>query len=203
MVGIGAELTPPSYDRSGGLWVAGTSAAGPRVWVVDTGEPLARAVARPVEATWLDERLQVVHFEVSPDDTRALVHLRDRVTGRERLGLSGIVRDGDGVPSSLTAPLHLAPTITSVESVQWVSADRLVVLGQRQQDAVVTPLLVPLGGWVDAMPVVDQAIEVRAAPGQEGEDTLLVLNEQGRVYTPEGTTWQTYRNGDDLVVPGF
>lgn len=203
MPGIGSELTPPSYDRSGGLWVAGRSVSGPKVWVVDTNQPLSRAVARPVDTPWLDERTQIVHFQVSPDDTRAVAHLRDRVTNSERLALTGIVRDRNGVPSALTLPEDVAPTIETVTSVQWISADRMVVLGQRREDSGVVPLLVPLGGWVDAMPAVDSATAVRAAAGPEGEDTLLVLTEQGRIYTPEGSTWQTYRNGDDLVVPGF
>lgn len=203
MPGIGNELTPPSYDRTGGLWLAGTSASGPKVWVVDTEVPMSRAVARPVETPWLDERTQVVHFQVSPDDTRAVLHLRDRVTGEERLALTGIVRDRDGTPSALTEPEDVAPTIQTLTSVQWVSADRMVVLGQRREDNGNVPLLVPLGGWVDAMPAVESAVGVRAAADAEGEDTLLVLTEQGRIYTPEGTTWQTYRNGDDLIVPGF
>jgi Lipoprotein LpqB beta-propeller domain/Sporulation and spore germination len=203
MAGIGSELTAPSYDRNGGLWVAGTTASGSRVWVVDTTVPMSRALARPVETAWLDERLEVLEFQVSPDDTRAVVHLRDRVTGRERLALTGIVRDRNGVPSALTPPQDVAPTILTAVSVQWISAERMVVLGQRQEDTNIIPLVVPLGGWVDAMPGVDQAVAVRAAADAEGEDTLLVLTEQGRIYTPEGTTWQTYRNGDDLVVPGF
>ena len=104
MPGIGSELTPPSYDRSGGLWVAGRSVSGPKVWVGDTNQPLSRAVARPVDTPWLDERTQIVHFQVSPDDTRAVVHLRDRVTNTERLAMTGIVRDRNGVPSALTLP---------------------------------------------------------------------------------------------------
>src|SRR5690606_991966 len=128
--------------------------SGPKVWVVDTNQPLSRAVARPVDTPWLDERTQIVHFQVSPDDTRAVVHLRDRVTNTERLALTGIVRDRNGVPSALTLPEDVAPTIETVTSVQWISADRMVVLGQRREDSGVVPLLGPLGGRYGTMVAV-------------------------------------------------
>ncbi|GAA1151618.1 LpqB family beta-propeller domain-containing protein [Ornithinicoccus hortensis] len=205
---IGTELTGPSFDGAGHFWIAGASGERPRVWVVDLSVSLNQAVARPVEAEWLTERWQVLDFEVAPGGQQALIHLRDRVSGREELGLTGIVRTGDGDPDdagdpvSLTEPEPLAPTLQTVTSVGWLNPLTLVALGQRREDTVVTPFLVPVGGFLEPFAPIpgDTPTAIRGVPGDE--EVVLVLTEQGRIYLPEASTWETYRPGDDLVIPG-
>lgn len=208
---IGTELTAPSFDGAGYLWIAGTSGERPRVWVVDLSGPLGQ-VARPVEAEWLQERWQIVDFEVAPGGQRALVHLRDRVSGQEQLGLSGIVRstrgreegaeDDEGVPVSLTEPTPVASTLQTVTSIKWLSPLTLVALGQRTDDSVVTPYLVPLGGFLEPYAQLpgDTPTAIRGVAGDEG--VVLALTEQGGIYIPEASTWESYSNGDDLIIPG-
>jgi hypothetical protein len=200
MGGIGTELTGPSYDGSGHLWVAGRSSTGPRVWALDLSDAPRRAVARPVEADWLGAGTEVLAFEVAPDGARALIHTRDAESGQEQLALTGIVRNDDGEPVSLTAPWQIAGTLTSVTSIEWVSPLALVALAQRDGDRVPTPYVVPLGGWVEAYQPVSQATDITGVAGPE--QALIVLTEQGRIYTQEGSDWSTGRNGDDVIIPG-
>lgn len=202
MSGIGERLTNPSYDHSGRLWVAGRSARGPRVWVVGTRDPLQRAVARPVEAPWLEEGAEVVQLQVGPGDHRALMVLADEETGRHTLAVAGIVRDGDGDPESLTEPRPVAPTLTSVRSIDWASPTTVVVLGRRAEDSADVPFEVPLGGWLRPMSTVEAAHHVRGVPS--GEDFAVILvSDLGRIYTQEGATgWYSAVNGDDVIIPG-
>ncbi|WP_153397434.1 LpqB family beta-propeller domain-containing protein [Ornithinicoccus halotolerans] len=201
MSGIGQQLTEPSYDQSGQLWVAGRAARGPRVWTMDTSVPLQRAVARPVTAEWLQRGTQILQLQVGPDDHRALVVTAEE-DGRHVLGMSGIVRDREGNPEALTEPRPVAPTLTQVTSVDWASPTTAVVLGRRADDASDVPFEVPLGGWLRPMSPVEEAHHVRGIPS--GEDWAVVLiSDLGRIYTQEGATgWYSAVNGDDVIVPG-
>lgn len=196
---IGTALTPPAYDRTGALWVAGRSAAGPRVWVLSGREPLG-AVARRVQTPWLDEGTTVQDLRVAPDSQRAVVLLRDDETDEQQIGVVGIVRDGDRSPVALTAPRVIAPTIESVETVAWASSTSLAVLGAEAQVEIATPYQVPLNGWVVALPAEDSSQHLRAVPDDEGFELVLVTSE-GEIFTRSGGGWYSYRNGDDLVVP--
>lgn len=201
MEGIGTGLSAPSFDRSGGLWVAGRSATGPRVWVIARSESLGRAIARPLEAPWLDEDQRVTEFRVAADDQRALIVLQDMDSDEAEIGLTGIVRDKDGRATSLTEPYWLASTLTHVSSATWSSQTELFVLGRQAADTADRPFLVHIGGWLEPLRAVSEATSVRAVPSDE-DNALIVLSEQGRVYTQDRTDWGIARNGDDVIIPG-
>ncbi len=196
---IGTALTPPAYDRTGTLWVAGRSATGPRVWVLSSKEPLG-AVARRVRTPWLEEGTTVQDLRVAPDSQRAMVLLRDDNTDEQQIGIVGIVRDGDRSPVALTVPRVVAPTIESIDTVAWASSTSLAVLGREAQEEIATPYQVPLNGWIVPLPVEDASQHLRAIPDGEGFELVLVTG-AGEIFTRSGGGWYSYRNGDDLVVP--
>ncbi|QDO89232.1 hypothetical protein FNH13_13585 [Ornithinimicrobium ciconiae] len=201
MEGIGLELTTPSFDRSGALWVAGRSTTSPRVWVISRTEPLSQAVARPLDAPWLGQDQRITSFRLAADDRRALIVLEHMDTDEVQVGITGIVRDQDGRATSLTEPYWVAPTLTSVTSAVWSSQTQLFVLGQQQSDRADRPFLVHIGGWLEPLRSVAQATGARAVPG-EALPPLTVLTEPGRIYTQERNDWGIGRNGDDLIIPG-
>lgn len=202
MEGIGTELTTPSFDRSGGLWVAGLATAGPRVWVIARNEPLSRAVARPLEAPWLEENVRVTAFRVAADDQRALIVLTDSETEEVQVGITGIVRDQDGRATALTEPYQVAPTLTSVTSAVWSSQAELFVLGRQAQDNSDRPFRVAIGGWLTPLRLVPDATSVRAVPSNEPPTLMVLSGAQGRIYTQDRNDWGIGRNGDDLIIPG-
>ena len=199
--GIGSGLTAPSFDRSGGLWVAGRATTGPRVWVIARSEPLSRAVARPLEAPWLDEEDQVIAFTVAADDQRAVIVVQDMETDAVRTGITGIVRDNDGRATDLTEPYWIAPTLESITSVVWASQTELFVLGRQASDAADRPFIVHIGGWLEPLRTVTQATSVRAVPSGDSS-ARIVLSERGQIYTQDRTDWGIARNGTDLIIPG-
>lgn len=203
MAGIGTGLTAPSFDRVDGLWVAGRATHGPLVWWIDRSVEPSQAVARSVSAEWLEPEWEIGAFRVAPDDTRAVIHVRDPLTGVERLGITAIVRDDDQRPVSLTEPMWVADTMTSVRSVTWEDPDNLLLLGQREQDSSDVPYHYPIGGWLEPMGSVDLARGARSGTDSTGEAFRIVLNQQGNIFTPEGQGWASYRNGDDVAIPGY
>ncbi len=194
---IGEDLSPPTFDRDGSLWVAGLSATGPQVWAIDSalGED---ALARPMDADWLEAGAQIDAFTVAPDGQRAAIVIRS--DDAQTLSLTGIVRDQEGDPTGLTPPKTITTTLTSLHTVSWASQESLVVLGQDADDEVDSPYQVPLGSWLQPLATEPGAVDFLGVPASDGFDLFLVTDE-GRVYTPEGAGWYSYRNGDDLIVP--
>lgn len=202
MEGIGTGLTTPSFDRSGGLWVAGRSTTGPRVWVIARSENLSQAVARPLDASWLQPDQQVTVFRPAADDRRALIVLQDMDTDEVQVGITGIIRDQDGRATELTEPYWVAPTLTSVTSAVWSSQTELFVLGQQAGDTSDRPFIVHLGGWLEPLRLVSQATSVRAAPSADGAARMVLSDRSGRIYTQDRNDWGIGRNGDDVIIPG-
>ncbi|WP_289018021.1 LpqB family beta-propeller domain-containing protein [uncultured Ornithinimicrobium sp.] len=201
--GIGDELTDPSFDPHGDVWVAGTSrgAQDPRVWVLETGD--VSSLARPVEVPWLADGERVETLRVSPDGTRALLVVRaERGSARDRVLVAGIVRDSQGRATALAEPWHAAPTLVEVASARWASTTDLVVAARRTQDQRVAAFTVPLGGWLDSLPDQAGLVDVQAVP--TGQSFVPVARtEDGRLHTRDGpSVWFGARNGDELIVPG-
>lgn len=196
---IGVGLTDPVFDRLGSLWLAGRSATGSRVWALDAGGSLD-TVARRIEVEWLGEDLVIEKLRVAPDGQRVVLEIWDPTSGTHELALSGVVRDSDGRPRALKEPRSVAGVLDTVSSLAWTSTTSLVVLGQRAEDDGPTPFQVPLGSWVTSVRAEPGAVQLRAAPQQEGYEMFLVTV-AGEIFTLEGAGWFSYRNGDDLVIP--
>ena len=200
--GIGDELTPPSFDPHGLLWVAGAARGGraPRVWYVDADD--VNAVARPLDVPDLGEHERIRSFRVSQEGTRALMVVTDADGAGGRLLLAGIARDADGDPTGMDTPMEIAPTLAGVVSARWATTTELIVTARRDGEDILVGHRVPLGGWVRPLGVQEGLTEVLAVP--DGDTyTPIARTEDGRFHTTEGTTgWYDARNGDELVIPG-
>jgi hypothetical protein len=157
-------------------------------------------VARRIEVEWLGEDLVIEKLRVAPDGQRVVLEIWDPTSGTHELALSGVVRDSDGRPRALKEPRSVAGVLDTVSSLAWTSTTSLVVLGQRAEDDGPTPFQVPLGSWVTSVRAEPGAVQLRAAPQQEGYEMFLVTV-AGEIFTLEGAGWFSYRNGDDLVIP--
>lgn len=196
---IGSDLSPPAFDRTGALWLGGRSVTGPRVWVLE-GPDALDAVARRVSTPWLEEGTVVQDLRVAPYSNRAVLLLQEESSGRQQLGVAGIVRDRDGMALALNEPRLVAQTIETFRTVAWASSTSLAVLGTGPQEELATPHQVPLNGWTTALPAEPSSELLRAVPAGEGSELFLVTG-QGRIFNRSGGGWYSYRNGDDLIVP--
>ncbi|WP_298885744.1 LpqB family beta-propeller domain-containing protein [uncultured Serinicoccus sp.] len=206
--GIGDDLGAPAVDPQGAFWVGGVhrSSQTPRVWVVDAAQ--LDAVARPVEADWLEDEDRVEAVSISPDGSRAALVVGPAATEEteeapvHRLLVSGIVRDNAGRPRGLTTPLPVATHLRDVSAAHWSAAGELVLVGQRQEDLEPQAFRLELGGWLEPLGELPGLVDAVPVPRVTGVE-VIARTQDGGVYVPEGQQgWQPVRNGDQVVVPG-
>jgi hypothetical protein len=198
VLNLGSMLTRPSYDRQDVLWVGGRDGATAKVWAINTAaDPTDTTRSRPavVAAPWLAGR-NVVSIRIAPDGQRAALISTDRSGRNPRVDVSGVVRQPNGLPVSLTAPLSLAPSLTLALDLVWVDDATLAVLGRKTD--VVRPWLVPLGGQISAGPDISGAQSITTVNAERG---LVVTTSGGEVFIRAGNRWQSVGAGSDFLVP--
>jgi hypothetical protein len=192
-------LTHPTYDREDVLWVAGRSNGSTKVWAVNAAADPAdagKSTPQTVSADWLSGRT-VVSLRLSPDGQRIAVVTTDRDGSGPRVDVAGVVRQPNGLPASLSAPLRLAPTLTLARDLVWVDDATLAVLGRLASSQVIRPWLVPLGGPIAAGPEIAGARTITTVNGERG---LVVTTDDHEVLIRAGSRWQRVGEGTDLLV---
>jgi hypothetical protein len=196
----GTRLTRPTYDREDVLWVAGRKDGATRLWAINAAaDPADAAKSQPqaVVAPWLADR-SVVGLRLSPDGQRIALTTTDRNGNDPRVDVAGVVRQPNGLPASLAAPLRLAPTLTMARDVVWVDDSTVAVLGRLTSSQVIRPWLVPLGGPIAAGPEIAGAQTITTVNGERG---LVVTTDKHQVLIRAGSRWQQVGEGTDLLVP--
>jgi hypothetical protein len=198
LINLGSMLTRPSYDRQDVLWVGGRDGNVAKVWAINTAaDPADTARSRPavVSAPWLAGRA-MVGIRISPDGQRAAVISTDRSGRSPRVDVAGVVRQPNGLPVSLAAPLSLAPSLTLGVDLVWVDDATIAVLGRKTD--VMRPWLVPLGGQIAAGPDIAGAQSITTLNGERG---LMVTTDRAEVLLRAGNRWQSVGAGTDFIVP--
>ncbi len=194
--GIGAELlsapslTAPSVDRLGWTWSA---AAGPDGSVLTVVR--ADGARQVVRADWLAGRT-VQEVRVARDGTRVAI----LSTGASGFGLdvTGVVRDQEGAPLQLGAPVAAGAVLTEASHVVWVDEATLGVLGKSATATATTVYLVPLAGQTRALPALEGVV---ALAGGKGERVLYVATGDGDLYVRSGPGWALLAEG--VRAPSF
>ncbi|HST86482.1 MAG TPA: LpqB family beta-propeller domain-containing protein [Kineosporiaceae bacterium] len=193
-----ANLTAPSFDPQGWVWTAPGTNTG---WVYAAAADSGRI---KVKAPWL-KGADVVSMRVSRDGTRAVIAAR--VRGAAHLFVTGVVRDVEGRPQSLTwPPTGLFPSLQTVRDVAWLDEDHLVVLGRCTgdtpkctKDAAEGPWIVQLGGIID--PVGNPVSGAESITAGNGEISVLAGTDKG-VQARFGALWDTVAAGRWPAYPG-
>ncbi|TQN30449.1 sporulation and spore germination protein [Haloactinospora alba] len=209
----GGEYDALSWDGYGNLWVAEHAPAdtgdedgdggddeegsggktGTRLWLLREGTE-ATEVATPD----LGDR-RITQFRVSRDGVRLAAVTREK-DGPGRLEVARVVYGEQGV--SVAAPLPMARELSEVTDLAWHDADRMAVLGKKE-DGAVQGLLVSLDGSTGATsagaPSGTNMTSVAAAPSRP----LLAGTEDSEIrMTHDRVGWQRVTDGDDPVYPG-
>lgn len=205
------ELTGPSYDTSGYLWVGGLAPADQGgIWVAHGDLTEAAKKPQRISAPWLDAR-RVTAVSVSPDDARLLVVSTDKKGGDARLDVTGVVRAPSGEPTGLAAPWRQAEPLTLMRDVVWLDGDSYAVLGRIGQDDPVRPWIGTVGGGLDGirrhgqsdpsgsrLAAVPGAVSITTVGGARG---IMVVTDTGQVLARAGRTWPVVAQGTDVLVP--
>ncbi|MFP3464474.1 LpqB family beta-propeller domain-containing protein [Leifsonia sp. SIMBA_070] len=171
-------LIGPSLDTDGWVWsVPGASPDAVQVAAANGGD------AHAVAVTW-PNATAILALAVSRDGTRVAALLRT-ATGYSLMG-AGIVRGGNGSPTSLTEPIELAVPASGAESISWTSDLTIAVLStttgqatsiaQQSVGGEQTTTSGPAGG--------------RTIVGAAGLAPYVVLSDDGTLLAPTGTGWQ-------------
>lgn len=200
-----AEMTRPSYDYGGVLWVGGSGLgreSGHRLWAINaTVDPEDEVESAPkhVPAPWLGSRL-VRAAVVSPEGSRIAVISEEKPGTGSTLDISGVVRRTNGLPTK-TSPraLRIAADLVEMLDTVWVDQSTLVVIGRRDKQTQMQPYLVGVGGTVEPMTARSGAVRVTTT----GDDQDVVLTSKGgRVFQRAGGRWQELHALDGVVTAG-
>ncbi|MFD7690335.1 LpqB family beta-propeller domain-containing protein [Streptomyces sp. NPDC059781] len=191
------RLTTPSWDAQGGLWVADSDPADPRLYFLEEG------AGEPVEVRTpeLDGRVRAVR--VAADGVRiALVVEKD---GRSSLVIGRIERNGGtGEQPVVTVldPHSATPVLEQVTAMSWAGDSRLVVVG-REQGGVEQMKYVEVDGSTPDVPPPAALTGVKAVTASEDEQApLMAYSVDGIVRLPSGAQWQKVTEGTAPVYPG-
>lgn len=200
--GFARNLTDPTYDRFGVIWVGGTPYDGKsaaRLWTVDSNEePFDASVpARPVLVSWLVDRLPLA-VAVSVDGARIAVVSTDDKGRAARLDVAGVGRDAAGSPTAVSSmAMQLGATLDHIRDVVWTSPTELAVLAGRDTKAL--PYLVTLGDEITALAPIDRAQSITTLGGSRN---LAITSDQGHVFVRAGDHWQALPpSASELIAP--
>lgn len=189
---FGTGLSAPSIDVRDQFWIAGMSGGTSRIWSRAVSEFAVAPSA--LAAPWLAGR-RVVDIAPAPDGRRLAVIGID-ASGAARVDITGIVQR-HGHPASLNPPWTLATDIVQPSAVTWLDDRTLAVVG-RLKGNTVAPLVVPLGGKIEALQGVEAPMQIASLGGPRG---LIVVSEDGTVVRRVGTGWQQRGTIDEIAIP--
>jgi hypothetical protein len=184
---VGTELSRPSWDRAGNIWVVDRGAG----LILIRGKTTA-----PVPVVGLPEGVSdkdVLAVAVARDGTRMAILVR-RGTRVEPM-VARIERTGESV--RVAAPRRIESVITEAVDLAWRDADTLVVLGSTGASSLEVLQLGVGTSRLRRTGAPEGAITLAAAP----ERTILV-GADGDLFRSTGSTWARLGAGSDPVYPG-
>jgi hypothetical protein len=185
----GVDLSEPSWDAGGGLWIVDRTPGGPVVQLF-TG-----TVGVRVEAAELGAK-RVRYFRIARDGARAAVVV-DEGARRSRLYVGRVERSGG--PPRLAGLQPIGRELIEFGQIAWQDADHVVVLARKGDGSAVQPYIVDIDGRpAEATVPLAGVTSIAAAPGGQ----LFASATRGRVWQFDGEAWQRIGVGTDLAFPG-
>jgi hypothetical protein len=167
------------FDRQDYLW-SFTRARGSSVFTTSSSGAQSRVLA-----PWLSNQ-SVRGFSISPEGSR--IALLVASPNRNRVLVSGIVRNQSGTPIELAPPIEIASEVASPSQLGWVDHMRVAVVNSTED--LTNAVLVSIGGT--SVPIVAQpntrTILVAGATSQ-----LYLLTTDGELYRFTGSSWVLVR----------
>jgi len=138
-----------------------------------------------ISAPWLAGQ-SVLDFDLSPEGSRAVFLVQG--LERNRVLVSAVIRDRDGIPLELTEAIEIGPEIAEPQSVSWI--DDLTVGIVNQAPDFTNAYLVIVGGTSRAIPALAGTTDLLSA----GSAQLLFLRkDDGELYSYRGSAWVLVR----------
>ncbi|MDI5972563.1 LpqB family beta-propeller domain-containing protein [Streptomyces sp. SL13] len=192
-----ADLSAPSWDGLGDLWVAGRDPVTPRLWMYDTEGHVIQVRVPGLGG----DRVQSVR--VAADGVRVVLLVeRD---GHTVLEIGRVQRTGtaDHPVVSVAGLRIVAPSYEDVQAVSWAGESRLVMVG-KQWKSVQQLQYVDTDGssaFTPTLPGISTVTSVAASEDQSRP--LLVADKEGVYRLPTDSYWTAISgNSTAPVYPG-
>lgn len=159
------------------------------VWTVPAGSPLdlivtnASGTSGKITAPWIDA-VGIEALSVSRDGTRMLVVYNQG--GEYIVAVSGIVRDGDGMPTTMTDPVEIQLSTDIPVDADWVDESHIALASKAVGNNVEISLL-SVGGRAESLGTTEDVV---AIAGGNSVSQLRILDSDGVLREYRGSNWQ-------------
>lgn len=176
---------PPSLDRLGWAW-----------WVDETGE-LHASDGESTVTVGTAYTSRVLSIAVSRDGSRIAV-LTEGASVSHML-VAGIVRDADGVPTTVTSGLVMPDIAGTGIDLTWTGAATLAVLSDGEEGSTIVH--VEVGGESTQLATPSSTLLSQLVGGDDGVSALRARGVDGTLLALRGGVWQTVDTEPiDLIV---
>ncbi len=200
-----AELTAPSWDASGDLWVADRDPQHLGLWRVPGGA----GAAEKVQVAGLDGR-RIASLKVSSDGVRIALLVEE---GALKKLYTGRIERPDGKGDSSAVSVRelrpAAPQMADVKAMSWAPHGRLLVVGRESGGVQQARYMLADGSMVAAsLPGATglSAVSVAASEDESKPKPVVAYSDDdGIVWLPPGAQWRTVTvaaGGGAPVYPG-
>jgi hypothetical protein len=183
----GADLSRPSWDVTGALWVVDR---GQGLVLIRDGSATRIAVSGLPAGVRDADLLSVT---ISRDGTRAGLLVR-RGTRVEPM-VARVERTGDVV--RVADPIRIESILTDAVDLSWSDSATLAVLGTSGAGSLQVAYIAIGTTRVSTVAVPDGAVSIAAAPAMS-----TLIGAGGSLYRSVGNTWTSIGEGVDPVYPG-
>lgn len=184
----GKLLTEPSFDPYNWLWTAEATRSGGIFAVAAGTSPPAVA---SISADWIEGT--VTDLKMSRDGARALVITSSGESSQAMI--AGVLRDEDGVPTELTQPMYLDPSVP-VDRGAWVDETSVVVIEASRTEDVQAEIL-SLDSESSRITGLDGMTHISAGNGRQ----QIYGQTDEYIYLQVGNSWS--RKTENVVDPSF
>ncbi len=167
------------FDRQDYLW-SFTRARGSNILVTPSTGNQTRVLA-----PWLESQA-VRGFSISPEGSRIAVLVAS--AGRNRVLVSGIIRDQSGAPLELAPPIEIAAEVANPSQLAWV--DQMTVAVVNSTADFTNTVLVSVGGTSRIISALSNTRQIVAA-GSTAQLYLLTNNDE--LHRFNGSSWVLVR----------
>ncbi|MFC4223865.1 LpqB family beta-propeller domain-containing protein [Lysinibacter cavernae] len=170
-------LIAPTIDSRGFVWTV--PASNPR----DLNVTNAAGASGKILAPWIDA-VGVEVLSVSRDGTRMLVVYNQG--GEYIVAVSGIVRDGNGMPTTMTDPVEIQLSTDIPVDADWVDESHIALASKAVGNNVEISLL-SVGGRAESLGTTEDVVSIA---GGNSVSQLRIVDSGGVLREYRGSNWQ-------------
>ena len=173
-----SSLAGLEYDSLSYLWLA----AGSQVSVNSV----------PIQASWLAGQ-SIVDFSLSPEGSRVALVIENG--GGNQVLIAAVIRDENGVPIQLAAPISIGSEIDNPIRLSWFDSVTVAIVNDEPELSSIA--LVSIGGTTRLIQGVANVSSLVAL----GDGTnLFALKESGELVVYRGSFWSTLESSISAIA---